>query len=156
DRRAPELDLAVVGDPHLDPLRWPPDRPEPVVVEGRAAAGPRLGGAIALEDRDAEVFPRLLERRWQERAGREEQPEMTAELPVHAPEQRGPPAHRQTPRDRPQPGERGLAMGLADLALDGAPEEVEDLRYDDHRGDLVIPQGVEDHPRVPAADIEDV
>ena len=39
--RAAELDLAVVGEPHLDPLGRPADRPEPVVLERRARARSR-------------------------------------------------------------------------------------------------------------------
>ena len=45
---------------------------------------------------------------------------------------------------------------LVDLALDGAPEQVEHLGHDDHRGDPVLAQRVEDDPRVPAPDVEDV
>ena len=36
DRRAAELDLAVVGEPQLDRRHGPPDRPEPVVLARRA------------------------------------------------------------------------------------------------------------------------
>ena len=49
-----------------------------------------------------------------------------------------------------------VAAALLDLALDGAPEQVEDLRHHDHRGDALVAQGIEDDPRVPAADVEDV
>ena len=154
--RAAELDLAVVGDPHLDAVRRPPDRPEAVVVEPGAAAGPGLGRAVALEDRHAEVLPALLERRRQERAGRQEEPEVAAELAVDAAEQARPDRHREVPGDRAEPGERGLAAALDDLAVEGAPEQVEDLRDDDHRGDPVVAQRVEDDPRVAAPHVQDV
>ena len=45
---------------------------------------------------------------------------------------------------------------LLDLALDRAPEQVEDLRHDDHRGRPVVADRLEDHPRVAAPDVEDV
>ena len=40
--------------------------------------------------------------------------------------------------------------------VDGAPEQVQHLRDDDHRGDPVVAQGIEDDPRVAAADVQDV
>ena len=46
--------------------------------------------------------------------------------------------------------------GLLDLALDRAPEQVEDLRHDHHRRHAVIADRLEDHARVAAADVEDV
>ena len=156
DRRALELDLAVVGDAHLDALRRPPHGAEAVVVQPGAAAGPGLGRAVALDDRHAEVLPGLLEGRRQERAGRQEQPELPAELLVDAPEQARSQAHRQVPGEAAQARERGLAAALGDLALDGAPEQVEDLRDDHHRGHPVVAQGVEDDPRVAAPHVQDV
>ena len=99
---------------------------------------------------------RLLERRRQERPGRQEQPELAAELLVDAPEQARPEAHRQAAGDRAQAVERRLAAALGDLALDRAPEQVEDLRHDDHRGHPVVAQRIEDHARVAAADVQDV
>ena len=80
DRRAAELDLAVVGEAHLDRRHRPADGPEPVVLAGRARPEAGLGRAVALDDDDAEVLPGLLERRRQERAGADEDPEATAEL----------------------------------------------------------------------------
>ena len=156
DGRALELDLPVVGDAHLDALGRSPDGPEPVVVEPGAAAGARLGRAVALEDRDAEVLPALLEGRRQERPGRQEEPEMAAELLVDAPEEARPEAHRQVAGDAAKPVERGLAAALGDLALDGAPEQVEHLRDDDHRGHPLVAQRIEDDPRVAAPDVQDV
>ena len=45
---------------------------------------------------------------------------------------------------------------FVDLALDGAPEQVEDLGDDDHARDPVVAQRVEDDPRVAAPDVQDV
>src|SRR6185369_923441 len=95
DGRAPELDLAALGDAHLDALGWLADRAEAVVVQPRAAARPGLGRAIALEDGHAEVLPGLLESRRQECTGRQEQSEVAAQLLVDAAEQARPPGHRQ-------------------------------------------------------------
>ena len=81
---------------------------------------------------------------------------MAAQLLVDAAEQARSPADRQPPGDPPETFERGLAAALGDLALDGAPEQVEDLRDHDHRGDPVVAQRVEDDPRVAAPDIQDV
>jgi hypothetical protein len=81
---------------------------------------------------------------------------VAAELLVDAPEQARSEAHRQMAREPAKPGERRLAAALRDLALDRAPEQVEDLWDDDHRGHSLVPQGVEDDPRVPAPDVEDV
>ena len=106
---AAELDLAVVGEPHLDPRRWAADRADAVIVEGRAAAGPGLGRAVALEDRDAEVLPALLERRRQEGAGRQEEPEVAAQLGVDAAE------------EEPPPQARGQVAGERTQAIEGRP-----------------------------------
>ena len=103
-----------------------------------------------------EVLPALLEGRRQERAARDEQAEVAAELAVDAAEDAPPDAHRQVPGDAAQSIEGGGLAALLDLARDGAPEQVEDLRDDDHRGDLVVAQGIEDDARVPAADVQDV
>ena len=56
----------------------------------------------------------------------------------------------------PEPIERGRPAPLLDLALDGAPEQVEHLGHDDHRGHPVVAEGIEDDPRVPAPDVQDV
>ena len=86
--RATELDLAVSGSSRRSiALRRAADRPEPVVVEAGARAGPGLGRPVALEDGDAEVLPGLLERGRQERAGRQEQPEAAAEPGMDAAEE---------------------------------------------------------------------
>src|SRR6185503_16122311 len=119
-------------------LGWAPHGPEAVIVEPCAAAGPGLGRTVALEDRDAEVLPPLLERRRQERPRRQEEPEMATELLVDAPEQPRPDAHRQVARETAEAGERGLAAALGDFALDRAPEQVEDLGNHDHRGHALI------------------
>ena len=52
--------------------------------------------------------------------------------------------------------ERRRPALLLDLALDRAPEQVEHLGHEDHARDPVLAQRVEDHPRVAAADVEDV
>ena len=57
---------------------------------------------------------------------------------------------------RSEPVDRRRPAALRDLALDGAPEQVEDLRDDDHGGDAVVAQRIEDDPRVPAPDVEHV
>ena len=60
------------------------------------------------------------------------------------------------PGDPPRPLEgRRLAL-LLHLALDRAPEHVDDLRDEEHGGDAVVAQAVEDDPRVSAAEVEDV
>ncbi len=156
DGPAAELDLPAVAEAQLDPGRWPPDRPGTVVVERRAGPGPGLGRAVALQHGDPEVLPALLEGRRQERAGREEQPEVPAELGMDAREQASPQRERQVPGDAPQAVDERRPAALLDLAFDGAPEQVEDLRDDDHRRHPVIAQRIEDHPRVAAADVEDV
>ena len=81
---------------------------------------------------------------------------MAAQLLVHAAEEVWTEAQRQVPGEGPQPVERPGAPTLLDLALDGAPEQVEDLGHDDHRGHSVIAQRIEDDARVAAADVEDV
>ena len=134
-----------------------PDRARPVVVERRARAGPGLGRAVALEDGDAEVLPGLLEGRRQEGARRQEQPEVrhraaggcsgTAAAGAAIGSRRAIAA---------QPLEGRAAAALLDLALDGAPEQVEHLGDDDHARDPVLAQRVEDDPRVAAADVQDV
>ena len=81
---------------------------------------------------------------------------MAAELVVDAAEQARPERHRQVARDRAEPVEGRRPAALVDLALDGAPEQVEDLRDDHHRGDPMVAQGIEDDPRVAAPDVQDV
>ena len=51
---------------------------------------------------------------------------------------------------------RRRLAALLDLARHRAPEQVQDLRDDDHRGDPVVAQGIEDDARVAAADVQDV
>ncbi len=127
-----------------------------MVVERRARAGRRLGGAVALEHGHAEVLPRLLERGRQERARADEQPEPAAEPLVDAPEDHAAQAHRQPSGDAAEPRELARPARLLHLAFDGAPEQVEHLGDDDHRGDAVLAQRFEDHARVDAAQVEDV
>ena len=62
----------------------------------------------------------------------------------------------QVPGDAAHPVERRRLALLRDLALDGAPEQVHQLRDEEHGGDAVLAQAVEDHARVPAAEVEDV
>ena len=81
---------------------------------------------------------------------------MAAQLCMDAPEQEPANRERQVAGDAPQPIDRRPAAALVDLAFDGTPEEVQDLRHDDHRGHPVLAQRVEDDPRVPAPDVEDV
>ena len=69
----------------------------------------------------------------------------------HAPDR-----DREPPGDAAQPLERLGPAALRDLALDGAPEQVEDLGHDDHARDPMVAQRVEDDPRVPAAHVQDV
>jgi len=90
-----------------------------VVLARRARAEPVLAAAVALDDDDAEVLPGLLERRWQERAARDEQAEAAAEPVVDAPEDDPPEAVGEPSRDAPQavepdppPGPVGLAIAL--------------------------------------------
>ena len=156
-RRPLELDLAVVGDAHLDARRRPPDRAEAVVVAAacccrsrsrsrRSPGGPSTprssqacwsaGGRNAPADRNSRNCP----------------PSCAWTLP----NRRGRRPIGQLPGDAAQAVERGLAAALVDLALDGAPEQVEDLRDDHHRGHPVVAQRVEDDPRVAAADVQDV
>ena len=157
DRPPVELDLARHRvDAHLDALGRATDRPGSVVVERRARAGPGLGRAVALEDRDAEVLPGPHQRRRQERAGREEQAEVPAELAVDAPEQQPPRGERQVSGDATQSIERAATTGLVDLALDGRPEQVQHLGHDDHARDPVLAERGEDDPRIAAADVQDV
>src|SRR3954453_17853305 len=127
-----------------------------MVVEARAATRPGLGRAVALEHGHAEVLPALLERRREEGARGQEEPEVTSELPMDAAEQARPDGHREVTRDRPEPGERRIALTLADFALDRAPEEVEDLRDDHHRCDPVVAKGIEDDARIAAPHVQDV
>ena len=119
--------------------------------------GPGLGRAVALEDRDAEVLPGALEGRRQERAGREEQAEVAAEL-ARGRSGRGAAGARTAGagRSRRRRSKARRRPRLVDLALDGAPEQVEDLGDDDHAGHPVVAQGIEDDPRVPAAHVQDV
>ena len=119
-------------------------------------AGPGLRGTVALQHGDADVLPGRLERGRQERPGRQEQPEVAAELGVEAGEQPTADRVRQASGDGAQSLDDRRPAALVDLALDGAPEQVEDLRDDDHARDPVLAQGVEDDPRVAAADVQDV
>ena len=118
---------------------------------------PVLGGAVALDDDDAEVLPGLLERGRQERPGRHEQPEVRRRAGAWTRRKsRRRSAHRQVAGDAPEPVERGRPAPLLDLALDRAPEQVEHLRDHDHRGHPVVAQRIEDDPRVAAPDVQDV
>jgi hypothetical protein len=76
-----------------------------VIVQGPAGTGARFGGAVALQDGDADVLPRLVERRRQERAGREEEAEVATELFVDAAEQPAADRNGEPPRDAAQPRE---------------------------------------------------
>ena len=58
--------------------------------------------------------------------------------------------------DRPEPLELLRLPLPLDLALDRAPEQVEHLRDEQHRRDPVLAEAVEDDPRVPAPDVQDV
>ena len=154
--RPADLDLAVLGQPDLDRRDRPPDRPEAVVLLGRHRGHAALGGAVALHDDDAHLLPRLLELGRQEGGGADEQVQAAAEPLMDAPEDDPAGAIRQVAGDRPEPVEVGdLALGL-DLALDGAPEEVEDLGHDEHRRHPVIADRLEDHPRIAAPHVQDV
>ena len=151
-----ELDLAVVGDPHPDRLRRPADAARRMVGHRGAAAGRRLGRAIALEHDHAHVLPRLLEGRRQERPGTREQPQAAAEPPVDVAEQESPRPHRQPARDPPQALEHRRPALLCDLAFDRAPEQVEQLGHQQHRRDPVVVERLEDDPRVAASHVQDV
>ena len=86
--RPAELDLAVgARAASRSPRAAGRPCPRPWSSSVVHAARPGLGRAVALEDRDAEVLPRLLERRRQERAGRQEEPEVPAELRMDAAEE---------------------------------------------------------------------
>ena len=154
-RRAAELDLAVVGQPHLDARRRAAHGAQAVILEGRGRTRAGLGRAVALEDGDAHVLPGLLQRGREECAGRHEDPERTPELRMDLPEQDAACRHRQATPDRPEPVEQRSPAGLLDLALDRAPEQVEHLGHDDHRRDAMRAERIEDHPRVAAPDVQD-
>ena len=157
DGRAAELDLAVVGDAHLDA------RP----AAGRPCRGRGRRAACCCRSRSrSRRSPGGPSRRGPPRpaggpAAGTRRPTGTAGNGRRAACGRcrtgaaaGPSAGAgRSPRSRV---ERGLAAALGDLALDGAPEQVEDLRDDDHRGHPVVAQGIEDDPRVAAPDVQDV
>src|SRR5437870_640489 len=83
--------------------------------------------------------------------GAHEQVETATEARVDASEQNPAQAIGKSTRDPSQPIERGRPTGLLDLPLDRAPEQIEDLRDDDHRGHAMLANRLEDHARVAAA-----
>ncbi len=75
---------------------------------------------------------------------------------MHVPEQDAPRRVREPARDRPEALEGRRPALLLHLALDRAPEHVQQLGHEEHRRDPVLPEAVEDDARVPAPDVEDV
>ena len=81
---------------------------------------------------------------------------MPAQLPVDASEQPRTETHREV-SGHPAQSVEGLGpLALLDLSLDRAPEQVEDLRDHDHRGDPMVAERIEDDARIAAAHVEDV
>ena len=153
---AGELDLAVLGEPHLDRRHGATHRSEAMVLRRVARPEAGLGRAVPLDDDDADVLPCLLDGRREERPGRHEQPEIAAQSPMNGAEDPAPRPVRQPPGDPPQPIEGLGAAGLLDFAFDRRPEQVQHLGHYDHRRGPVIADGLEDRARVAAADVQDV
>ncbi len=82
---APDEDLAVLGDLHLDAGNGLADR-SLAGAEGVIQADDRrrLGEAVALDHHEAEPAPELLERRIERRGADDEAPELQPEEPVRA------------------------------------------------------------------------
>ena len=151
-----DQDLAIVGQLHPHWGDGPADRARAVIRLRRRAGGAALGGAVALHDDDAEVLPGLLQRRRQERCGAHEQAEPAAELTVDAAEQDPADGVGEMAGDPAQALPARPSAGPVDLPLDRAPEQLQDLGHDQHRRHVVIPDGLEDDPRVAAPDVQDV
>ena len=136
-----------VGEPELDGLRALAHAALGMIGDPRRGNGSALGRAVALEDDHAQVFPVLLQCRRQVRAGTDHQVEPAAQLLVDAAEDQPARPVGQVTRDPARPVE-GLVPTLAlDLALQPQPEQLEQLRHEDHRRDLLLAQRVEDDAR---------
>ncbi len=71
-------------------------------------------------------------------------------------EEQAPGRHRQATGDRPGAPELGRLPLSLDLALDGRPEELEQLRHQDHRRRPMVADRLEDDPWVAGPDVHDV
>src|SRR5205085_11525660 len=127
-RRALDEDLAIRCELHVDARHGSANGAQAMVLPGRTRRRTALGRPVALHDDDAQVLPRLLQGRRQERAGADEQVETATEAAVNASEQDPTEAIGESTRDPSQPVERRRPTGLLDLPLDRAPEQIEDLR----------------------------
>ncbi len=148
-------DLAVAGDLHLDTGDGNADRAEPVLVEPVERDRRRaLGGAVTLQDIDAEVAPGLAERGIERGAARDDVAEPAAELLVDAGEEDASQAHGQSPRDLAQLREElclSLLLGLPlDAEEDGAHRSGRD---EDHR-DLAFLERAADDRRLAARRVD--
>ena len=102
-----------------------------------------------------DVLPGDLQVRRQVGAGRDEQAQLAAQLGVELAEDE--PAQRGRGGAGRCDGRRSNRRRLAallDLAGQGAPEELQDLRRQDHRGDAELTQRLEDDARVARAHVE--
>ena len=159
-RRAAEQDLAVLGEPHLDPADSAGRRvPRRWSVHGVAGPGSGLGRAVALHDHDARGPPRPAGADGgRNAAGRDEEAEARRRAARGRCRKRSRRAAVREAAGDPAQRARSSPAGRPwlDLALDRRPEQVEDLGNDDHRGDPVLADRLEDDPRVPAPDVQDV
>ena len=124
---APDQDLPVRGDPHLDPGQGRTDRAHPVTVrpvDGRH--GRALGEAVPLEDRDAQRLEQLRHLRRELRPARHRVPQPAAEPAPDAREHQ--PIGQAQPEGEPRaepaplpPTARGLPPGAQRGAHQPAP-----------------------------------
>src|SRR4029079_10548734 len=92
----------------------------------------------------------------EERARADEQAQAAAEPRVDASEQEAAGRGGEMAADRSEAVEEGAATAPVGLALDRAPEQVEDLGHDDHARDPVGLERREEDARIAAADVKDV
>ncbi|MDD9985441.1 MAG: hypothetical protein OXQ31_04130 [Spirochaetaceae bacterium] len=157
DVRPAHQDLAVVGDAHVDARHRPAHRVEAGIVQRVGADHRRrLGGAVALQDVDADQVPLLAQRAVQGGAAGDDGPEAAAEAGVdlaeHAPAQ----PHRQVLgqllRQLPHP----LLAAVDHLPLDALHEQVERLRHQQHHRDPALLHELQQDRRLAAGGEGDV
>ena len=81
---------------------------------------------------------------------------MPAELAVDLAEDQAPGGHRQAAGNPPAALERRASTPPVDLPQQGGPEDLQDLRDQDHGGGPVVPDRLEHDPWVARADVQDV
>ena len=156
DIRTARDHLAVRGDLHLDAGYRCADGPETVQVDAvERERGRALGRSVPLEHIDAELAPRLTERRIEGGAAGHDVAEAAAELTVHAEEDDAAERHRQPARHATELLEELLPTLRLGAALDREHQRLHDRRRDEHHRDLALFEGAADDRGLAARRIDD-